>query len=98
MLLLDSSINGVYWALQVEVLMAPIILLLYFVDRSYGTRPLIFIAVAATALSFSKHWAVWPPLSNNLYAFVIGMLVPTTGRKWVAALTDIKAKGLTEGE
>lgn len=88
MLLLDSSINGVYWALQVEVLMAPIILLLYFVDRSYGTRPLIFIAVAATALSFSKHWAVWPPLSNNLYAFVIGMLVPTTGRKWVAALTE----------
>ena len=67
--------------------MAPVILLLFFLDRAYGTRTLLAIGLITTALSFDKWWAVWPPLSNNLYAFVLGMLIPTLGRDWVTRLS-----------
>jgi peptidoglycan/LPS O-acetylase OafA/YrhL len=87
MLLLKASVNSTLWALQVEVLMAPIIMLLYFVERSSGTRTLLLIGLLTTALSFHNHWALWPPLSNNLYAFALGMLIPTLGRRWVARLS-----------
>ena len=43
MVLLKASINSTLWALQVEVLMAPIILLLFFVERAWGTRTLLAI-------------------------------------------------------
>jgi peptidoglycan/LPS O-acetylase OafA/YrhL len=87
MLLLKASINSTLWALQVEVLMAPIILMLYFVERAWGTRTLVAIGLVTTALSFSTSWALWPPLSTNLFAFVLGMLIPTVGRQWVAGLS-----------
>ena len=88
MLLLDASINGTLWALQTEVLMAPVIALCYFLERSCGTRVLIAAVVVTTTLSFSKTWTFWPPLSHNLFAFLLGMLVPTVGaatRDWVVA-------------
>ena len=47
MLLLDASLNGTLWALQLEVLMAPIIVLFYFLERSYGTRVLVAAAVTS---------------------------------------------------
>lgn len=87
MLLLDARLNTTLWALQVEVLMAPIILALFFVERSYGTRVLLAVGLVTTALSFAKSWAIWPPLSNNMFAFVLGMLIPTLGRQWANGLT-----------
>jgi peptidoglycan/LPS O-acetylase OafA/YrhL len=90
-LLLDVSMNPTLWALQVEVLMIPIILCLYFVERSYGTRPIAAFALIATVLSFAKQWAVFAPLSHNMFAFVVGMLIPTLGRDLAARLSPASA-------
>ena len=90
-LLLDVSMNSTLWAIRVELLMVPAILLLYFVERSHGSRVLAAIALVTTALSFSTQWALWPPLSRNLFAFVLGMLIPTLGREIVAGLSRTAA-------
>jgi peptidoglycan/LPS O-acetylase OafA/YrhL len=87
LLLLDVSSNNHLWALQVELCMAPIILALYFVERRYGPRILAAVAVVTSALAFAPRWAGWPPLSNNLFAFVIGMTVPTLGRDAIRGLS-----------
>jgi peptidoglycan/LPS O-acetylase OafA/YrhL len=87
-LLLNVSINPTLWALQVEVLMVPIIVLLYFAERAYGPRVLLAIGLITTALAFAPSWAIWPPLSTNLFAFVLGMLIPTLGRQWASGLTS----------
>jgi peptidoglycan/LPS O-acetylase OafA/YrhL len=87
MLLLDVSLNGSWWALQVELLMAPIIVTLYFLERRCGPRVLVPIALVTSALLFKPSWAGWPPLSTNLFAFVLGMLIPTVGRRFVLGLS-----------
>jgi peptidoglycan/LPS O-acetylase OafA/YrhL len=87
LLLLDVSINGTLWALQVELLMAPVIVGLYFLERSRGPRVLLGIAVVATALAFTNRWALWPPLSTNVFPFVLGMIVPTLGRRFALSLS-----------
>ncbi|MDB5311724.1 MAG: acyltransferase 3 [Gemmataceae bacterium] len=87
LLLLDVSICGVFWALQVEVLMAPVIVVLYFLERSRGPRVLLGVALATTVLAYVPRWAVWPPLSTNLFAFVLGMVVPTVGRRFATGLS-----------
>jgi|GEM_PF-4075049 len=84
MLLLDVSLNEWFWALQVELLMAPVIVVLYFLERRYSLHVLVVIAIATSALAFKPSWAWWPPLSTNVFAFVLGMLVPTLGRRFVA--------------
>ena len=86
MLLLQATVNSTLWALQLEAVMAPIILLLYFLDRAYGPWALLALGVVTTALTFSN-WAVWPPLSINMYAFILGMLIPTLGRQWASSLS-----------
>ena len=83
--LFDASMNGTLWALQVELLMAPVILLLYFLERRRGPRLLLGVALATTALAYWPHWAVWPPLGTNVFPFVLGMLVPTYGRRFVVS-------------
>jgi peptidoglycan/LPS O-acetylase OafA/YrhL len=79
--LFDISLNGTLWALQVELVMAPVILLLYFLERNRGPYTLFGIALATTALAFWPRWAVWPPLATNVFPFVLGMVVPTLGRR-----------------
>jgi peptidoglycan/LPS O-acetylase OafA/YrhL len=91
LLLLDVTMNPTLWAIRVELLMVPAILLLYLLERSHGSRALIAIAIVTTLLSFSSQWAVWPPLSRNLFAFVLGMLIPTLGRDLVAGLSRAAA-------
>ena len=86
-LLIDLTLNLSWWALQVELLMAPVIVALYFLERRYGPRPLVLIGLVASALAFKPSWAGWPPLSTNLFAFVFGMLVPTIGRRAVAGVS-----------
>lgn len=79
LLLLDVSVNGTLWALQVEMLMVPVILGLFFLERSFGPKPLCAIVLVATGLAFVPGWALWPPLSANLFSFVLGMMIPTFG-------------------
>jgi peptidoglycan/LPS O-acetylase OafA/YrhL len=92
MLLLDVSLNASLWALQLEVLMAPAIVLFYFLERSYGTRILIAAVVIATLLSFSKRWTFWPPLSHNFFSFLVGMLIPTLGAQLAAKISRTMAQ------
>jgi peptidoglycan/LPS O-acetylase OafA/YrhL len=92
MLLLDASLNSTLWALQLEVLMAPVIVLFYFLDRSYGTRVLVAAAVLSTVLSFTSKWTFWPPLSHNFFSFLLGMLIPTVGARLVASLSAAAAQ------
>jgi peptidoglycan/LPS O-acetylase OafA/YrhL len=93
MLLLSVTVNHTLWALQLEVIMAPIILMLFFVEKAYGTRVLLAIGLVTTALSFTREWALWGPLSHNMFAFILGMLVPTLGRQWANGLTGRAAHG-----
>lgn len=86
LLLIDVSMNKHLWALQVELLMMPVIFGLYLVECRSGPRLLFAIAIVSSGLSFAPRWAGWPPLSHNLFAFVFGMLVPTVGRDFVARL------------
>jgi peptidoglycan/LPS O-acetylase OafA/YrhL len=87
LLLFDVSLNSTLWALQVELLMAPVILGLYFLERRRGPQVLLGLALATTALAFSVHWAVWPPLSTNVFPFILGMIVPTLGRRLATGLS-----------
>ncbi len=92
MLLLDASLNSTLWALQLEMLMAPVIVLFYFLERSYGTRVLVAAAVISTALSFTKTWTFWPPLSHNFFSFIVGMLIPAIGAQLAAKLSPATAQ------
>jgi peptidoglycan/LPS O-acetylase OafA/YrhL len=87
LLLLDVTMNGTLWALQVELLMAPVIVALFFLERRWGPGVLVGVGVTATGLAFVRSWAVWPPLSANLFAFVLGMAIPTHGRRFALALS-----------
>lgn len=85
--LLDVSLMPELWALQVEMVMAPGLLLLYFLGRSRGPGVLLGIALITTGLTYIPRWAVWPPLSVHLFAFVLGMVVPTIGRRFAMSLS-----------
>jgi peptidoglycan/LPS O-acetylase OafA/YrhL len=86
MALLSVSLNNTLWAIQLEVVMAPLIVGLYFLERWRGPRALIAVAVVTTLLAFGN-WAIWRPLSEYFFAFAIGMLLPTVGRNWATRLT-----------
>jgi len=87
LLLLDISLNRILWAIQLELVMAPIIVLLYFMEWWQGARILVVIAVISSFLSFTSQWTPWAPLSHNLFAFVLGMLIPTLGKAFVQRLS-----------
>ena len=92
-LLLDVSLNTTLWAIQLEVVMAPLIVMLYFLECRQGPRVLAVIAVVATFLAFSN-WALWRPLSEYFFAFVLGMLIPTLGKNWVLGLSRMTVNRL----
>lgn len=93
-LLLDVSWNSHLWALQVEVLMVPVILLLFFLEKRLGLIVLLVVAVVTTGLAFAPHWAISLGLSTNMFAFVLGMAIPTYGQKYVAKLKRSQATAL----
>ncbi|CAN5189434.1 acyltransferase [soil metagenome] len=80
--LLDITANGTFWALQVEMLMVPVILATWFLERRYGPKVVTGLVIATTALAFEPHWALWQPLSHNVFAFMLGMAIPTAGYDW----------------
>lgn len=92
--LLEPTVNGTFWALQVELLMAPVIFLLYFLEQRFGPRMLLWVALISTPLSFTGDWALWRPLSHNFFAFIVGMLIPTIGRRMVSALSKANVRWL----
>lgn len=82
--LVSVSLNTTLWAIQIEVVMAPFIVGLWFLERWQGPRILVAIAAVTTALAFAN-WAIWFRLSEYFFAFVVGMLLPTVGRRWVTS-------------
>jgi hypothetical protein len=68
--------------------MAPIMLLPYWLECRYGPHALVGVALVTTPLAFVPLWAIWPPLSINVFAFVLGMSVPTVGRRFAAACSQ----------
>ncbi len=50
LLLLDVSLNTILWAIRLELVMAPIIVLLYFMESWQGARILVVIAVISSLL------------------------------------------------
>jgi peptidoglycan/LPS O-acetylase OafA/YrhL len=87
MLLIDVSINGVMWTLQLEVIAAPLIFATVLLQRRWNTPPVFVLAVVLLLLSFSGTWIHAlgygkAPL-GPLYAFVFGILVHSIGWRLV---------------
>jgi peptidoglycan/LPS O-acetylase OafA/YrhL len=82
MLLLDSSIDGVMWTLQLEVIAIPVIFALTLAQRRVGAGITLILAVVLVALSF---WGKWTKLLDSspalgmLYAFVFGVAIHRFG-------------------
>jgi len=95
MLLLDASIDGVMWTLQLEVIAIPVIFAVTLAQRRYGAGITLVVALVLVVLSF---WGQWTKLLDDaptlapLYAFVFGVAVhrlapPLLGRlhgRWLA--------------
>lgn len=90
--LFDVTGVSVLWALQLELLMVPIFFLLWKIEQNWGSVVLFVIAVVASALSFKPSWAIWRPLSQNLFAFILGTTVPTLGLSIVQRLSIQNAR------
>jgi peptidoglycan/LPS O-acetylase OafA/YrhL len=93
MLLWSSSLNGVMWTLQLEVLAIPLILGAYLLrQRSgvWGSMGVAAIALLLVALSFVGTWnrLLGPqgPALALLYAFLFGMLASDLAPRFQAAL------------
>lgn len=80
--LLSVSLNTTLWAIQLEVVMAPLIFGLFLLERWQGQRALMAVVAITTVLAFGN-WAVWRPVSEYFFAFALGMLLPTAGRSWL---------------
>jgi peptidoglycan/LPS O-acetylase OafA/YrhL len=75
MLLLSTSMNGVMWSLQVELVAAFVIFLAFVLHRRWGNGAVLSLTVLLVALSFlgSKMRVLGADLTA-LYAFPFGML------------------------
>jgi peptidoglycan/LPS O-acetylase OafA/YrhL len=82
-LLLETTIDGVTWTLQVELLAAPLVFLAHRLRRQWGEVAVALLGVLFV-LTFARYWAVDIKPQVRLFvagfAFVFGMLVPTAGR------------------
>jgi peptidoglycan/LPS O-acetylase OafA/YrhL len=55
-LLLEVSVDGVMWSLQVELLAIPFVFAAYFVYRRWGLAALAVMCLVLMGLSFSRTW------------------------------------------
>jgi peptidoglycan/LPS O-acetylase OafA/YrhL len=94
--LIRFDINGVMWTVQIELLAAPFILALFLWQRRHGTIILLVATVALVLAARDPRWPppILPPLRPLacLYAFPMGMLVPSLGR---ALAQRLPARGAT---
>ena len=74
-LLLDTSIDGVMWSLQLELLAIPLIFVVYHGWLRWGAAALAAPFCLLAALSFWKPWThlIGGPNLGVIYAFVLGM-------------------------
>ncbi|WP_194476194.1 acyltransferase [Bradyrhizobium sp. CCBAU 53338] len=85
--LIKSDINGVMWSLTVECVAVPVILMSHALLRRYGTTAVWILVAILVALSF---WGPYVHLLDGatnlapLYAFVVGLLMQSSG----TVLTD----------
>ena len=82
MLLLDASLNGVMWSIQLELLAMPLVLIGALLDRRYGVRALVAITGILFVLCFVRFWysAFAPVLSiAPMLCFGLGMVLRHAG-------------------
>lgn len=81
--LLDISLNGVFWTLQVEVFGSLLVLAAFLMERRTNIRVVIVVTAALLPLSFlGHHWSLFLYL---LYPFMFGYLL--------AAMPPVVARG-----
>jgi peptidoglycan/LPS O-acetylase OafA/YrhL len=89
MLLLDATIDGVMWTLQLEVIALPLIFALTLAQRRFGAAIPVGVALVLVALSF---WGGWTKLIDggpelgSFYAFVFGIMIHRLGPPLFARL------------
>lgn len=83
-LLVDVSINGVMWTLQLELIAIPLFIIGFFLFRYRGVIALAALLAALLILATAKQWndLVGTPLGLQLLPFfAVGMIVYAIGRK-----------------
>jgi peptidoglycan/LPS O-acetylase OafA/YrhL len=88
-LLIRPTIDSVMWSLQLEMLAAPMLLLIFMAWRRLGFRAIGVPYVLLLVLSFTAVWnhLIGPPFSlGQIYAFIAGMSAFLYGREIVVRL------------
>lgn len=88
-LLIRPTIDPVMWSLQLEMIAAPVLLLIYFAWRHLGARAVLLPYAVLLILSFTAVWnhLIGPPNSfGQIYAFLAGMTAFLYGPKIVRGL------------
>lgn len=78
LLLVDTSLNGLMWSIQVEAVAIPLVYLLHRLKLAIGGSALIISAAILFALSFDNRWAAgfgYGVSLTPLLAFALGMIV-----------------------
>ena len=85
-LLLETSIDGVMWSLQIELIAIPLILLVFFGSARWGLILPTALFLGLAALSFSGAWnrAIGSVgMFGTIHAFIPGMIAFQIGRRLV---------------
>jgi peptidoglycan/LPS O-acetylase OafA/YrhL len=88
-LLVRPTIDSVMWSLQLEMIAAPMILLIYFAWLQFGARAVLAPYLILLVLSFTSVWnhLIGSPNSfGQIYAFLSGMAAFLYGRRIVDGL------------
>jgi len=88
-LLLSTTIDGVMWSLQLELIAAPVIFLVWLAWMRFGNKALTVTFGVLVILSFTRTWnhLIGPPAAfGQLHAFIAGMAAFLCGRKIVDRL------------
>ena len=90
LLLLDASINGVMWTLQIELLAVPLILLMFLGQKRWGAVVPISALCVMVPLSFAQSWNHALGLANlgMIYAFIPGIIAFVAGQRLIDQWAD----------
>lgn len=91
-MLLETSIDGVMWSLQVELLAVPVILAAFYGWHRWGPVPLIALFFIFAALSFAGPFyrAIGPGLP--FHAFIAGMIAAVYGKQLIGGLSPTASR------
>jgi peptidoglycan/LPS O-acetylase OafA/YrhL len=88
-LLISTTIDGVMWSLQLELIAAPVIFLVWLAWMRFGNKALTITFAILVILSFTRTWnhLIGPPAAfGQLHAFIAGMAAFLCGQKIVDRL------------